>query len=790
VQADRALIADFVAQAHEHLDAAEPLLLELEKSGRVPAGALDEIFRAVHSIKGAAGFLALAEVQDLAHALESLLMRLRDGEIGWRAALADPLLRGVAHMRALLAGLPDAAGDLDRELIGQLEALAAEGDASGRAGDRLLADCAQQRRRGHSLALVPLPARLQARAEFIARLRRYGALVREDFPEPRRALVGTPLELDLLAEALELAPGDVVPFDPASAPAAAPRVDAPLAARATESIRVRVGLLDRLMDLAGELVLARNQLRPFAEGPAKPLVANLDRITTELQESIMHTRLQPLRVLFDRLPRLVRDIGRRVGKPAEVAIEGGDVELDRSLVEALADPLTHLLRNALDHGLEAAAERAERGKPERGRLSLRAQAGRGRVLIELEDDGRGIDLDDVRAAAVRRGVLAAEQAEALSEREALELIFQPGVSTASGVTDLSGRGVGLDVVRTNIERLGGHIEVETRPGAGTRFRIDLPLTLAIVPALVVSAGGEAFAVPQASVIEVVRFKPGERGPERVRGREMLRLRGRLLALVRLDEVLSNTRPPSEHRARRPDAGRRQRALVVRCAAARFALVVDELHDGEEIVVKPLPSFVRECACYSGCTILGDGRIALILEPAGIARSAGLRPDELPDEPGIGPTDPSIGSTDPMLRRRPARSLVLFDGAAGERFAVALDSLLRLESLRPEQIERVGAREFFEHRGRVLPLIRLHDVLPLGAGVASGEELFVLIPRARGSEVGIAAARIVDTVLSDAQPEPGVLRAPGVVGSALVKDRLTLFLDPAALVEGMRAAQGA
>jgi two-component system chemotaxis sensor kinase CheA len=369
----------------------------------------------------------------------------------------------------------------------------------------------------------------------------------------------------------------------------------------------------------------------------------------------------------------------------------------------------------------------------------------------------------VRAAAVQRGVIAAEQAAALSQREVLALIFAAGVSTAEGVSEISGRGVGLDVVRPNIERLGGHIEVESRPALGTRFCIDLPLTLAIVPALLVSAGSEQYALPQSSVIEVVRLRPGARGPERVRGREVLRLRGRLLAVVRLGEVLGSTRPDEP----RP---RRERALVLRCGSGRFALVVDALHDGEEIVVKPLPAPLADCGWYSGCTLLGDGRPALILEPAGIARSAGLRPEELPDEPGEAP-QPAVRS----------RALVLFDAAAGERFAVPLDELLRLEALAPGQIERVGEREFFEHRGRALPLIRLHDVLPLGSRAASDDELFVLIPRALEREVGIAAARIVDTVVSDAHPDPGTLRAPGIVGTALVQDRLTLFLDPAALV---------
>jgi two-component system chemotaxis sensor kinase CheA len=766
VQADRSLIADFVVQAHEHLDAAEPLLLEFERSGQVPPDATNEIFRAVHSIKGAAGFLALEGIAELAHALEGVLVRLRDAELAWHASLADPLLRSVDHLRELLAGLPDDPGGLDRELVAQLEALALLRDPR----DSLFADCEAQQRRGHSLAVVPLPAGERLRSAFLARLRRFAELVREDFPRPHQALVGSPLELDLLAEALGLEVSELAGWD-VGAEAGAAAHEPPAAARAPDSIRVRVELLDRLMDLAGQLALQRNQLGRLAGESPSALLHELERIIGDLQESIMATRLQPIRVLFERLPRLIRDIGRRLGKAAELEISGGDVELDRSLVEALADPLTHLLRNALDHGIEAAEQRAARGKPEIGAISLRALPARGRVLIDLEDDGAGIDLARVRAAAVERGLLGAEQAAALPEREALALIFRVGISTARGVSELSGRGVGLDVVRTNIERLGGHIELESRPGRGTRFRIDLPLTLAIVPALVVSTGGERFALPQSGVIEVVRLGGGSRAAERVAGRELVRLRGRLLPLLRLRELLGIS-----GQAAPPDA--REAALVVRCGAGCFALVVEDLHDGGDIVVKPLPSFLAECVWYSGCTLLGDGRPALILDPAGIARSASLRPAELAPDPG--------GSARSAAVSRP---LVLFEAAAGARFALPLDALSRLEALRPEQIERVGEREFFERRGRAVPLLHLHELLPVGAPTAPGEELFALIPRAQ-REVGIAAARIIDTVVSEVRPAPEGLRVPGIAGSALVEQRLTLCLDPAELVAAADAELGA
>ncbi|HXZ86743.1 MAG TPA: chemotaxis protein CheA, partial [Myxococcota bacterium] len=543
--------------------------------------------------------------------------------------------------------------------------------------------------------------------------------------------------------------------------------------RRADTIRVSLALLDKLMNLAGELVLGRNQMRQLLENSTqvgvKSVLQNLDLVTTEMQENIMNTRMQPIRVLFDRMPRLVRDIAHRLGKRVELEMTGGDVELDRSIIEALADPMTHMLRNAVDHGLEDPKGRAVLGKPETGRVAVRAYHERGRVVIEVQDDGRGIDPERVKEAAVVRGAITREQAFTLSEKDAVALIFQPGLSTAKEISDVSGRGVGMDVVRTNIQNLGGQIEVASAIGEGTRLRIHLPLTLAIIPSLIVSVDSERFAIPQLNVVEVVRLKREAEQIERIRSSEVLRLRGDLLPLVRLGQCLGIRAPERK----RPRAN----VVVLRSGAHLYGLVVDELHDSEEIVVKPVSSYLSDCGWYAGATILGDGRVAMILDALGIAKRGQIRFDEIAEE-----TARRSSSAEPAPVAGERRSLVVFSNAADERFAMPLRELLRLERVEKPQIEWVGQKRFLKHRGRAIPLVRLEDVLPVRGGGDDADEFFVLIPRLEGLEAGIVASRIVDTLESDAQPERSQIQAPGIAGSAIVEERLTLFVDAASLLE--------
>jgi two-component system chemotaxis sensor kinase CheA len=877
---DPNLIAEFVVESLEHLEAVEPLLLELEKRGSADADSMNEIFRAIHSTKGAAGFLGLENVSGLSHAMESLLMRLRDGELAFRPAMADPLLRAVDALRTLLRGLPDSPGEPATALIATLEALLDGKAVEPSPDDAFELACEAQRRKGRHVVRIALPARKRERAKLVEKLARYGELVPAPGAVARSVVVASALEPDLLAEALELdaaklslLPGhvegaiDEFPLpDPArplplyfgqiavdlgfisdaqrrdvlrtqrgsllrrsfsetavalgvlsleqaeaiAATQAERLADAELPAhpfedeelepsaqaavvekvstrllpdhdalgvgeKRADTIRVSLALLDKLMNLAGELVLGRNQMRQLLERSTQPgvkaVLQNLDLVTTELQENIMNTRMQPIRVLFDRMPRLVRDMAQKLGKRVELETSGDDVELDRSIIESLADPMTHMLRNALDHGLEDPRGRAVLGKSDTGRVRVRAYHERGRVVIEVQDDGRGIDPERVKESAVARGAISREQAAALSEKDAIQLIFQPGLSTSTEISDFSGRGVGMDVVRTNIQNLGGQIDVKTAIGDGTTLLIHLPLTLAIIPSLIVSVAKERFAIPQVNVVEVVRLKNEAEQVERIRSSEVLRLRGDLLPLVRLSSCL-------DIQAR--DDGKRVRSnvVVLRSGTHEYGLVVEELHDDEEIVVKPVSTQLADCGWYAGATILGDGRVAMILDTLGIAKHAHIRFDEVADEKSRRErAEPAVEAA--VAQRR---SLVLFANASDERFAVPLADLLRLERVEKSQVEWIGTKPFLKHRGRAIPLVYLENVLPVRGGSGDNDEFFVLIPRLAGLEAGIVATRIVDTLESDAEPDATQLSAPGLLGSAIVDDRLTLFLDTARLLE--------
>jgi two-component system chemotaxis sensor kinase CheA len=880
VLSDPSLIAEFVVESVEHLETIEPLLLELEKRGVTDSESMNEIFRAIHSIKGAAGFLGLENVSGLSHSMESLLMQLRDGQLPFRAEMADPLLRAVDALRKLLRGLPESHGEPATALIATLEAFLEDGTPVGRDDDTFARACDIQRRKGHHVIRVALPARKREREKLLLKLARFGALVAEPGATPRSAVVGSPLEPDLLAEALELESANLALLParvegatdefPLSDPARplplyfgqiavdlafiddAQRRDVLRAQRASllrrsfsetavslgllsadqaeaiavtqtarlaaaelpahpfededlepdaeaalvekvstrllpeldalaagekraDTIRVSLALLDKLMNLAGELVLGRNQVRQLLERSTqvgvKSVLQNLDLVTTELQENIMNTRMQPIRVLFDRMPRLVRDMAQKLGKTVELETSGGHVELDRSIIESLADPMTHMLRNALDHGLEDPRGRAVLGKREAGRVWVHAYHERGRVVIEVKDDGRGIDPERVKESAVARGAISREQAAALSEKDAIQLIFRPGLSTVSEISDFSGRGVGMDVVRTNIQGLGGQIDVTTAIGVGTRLLIHLPLTLAIIPSLIVSVAKERFAIPQVNVLEVVRLKSEAEQVERIRSSEVLRLRGELLPLVRLARCFDIRELDAEKRPR-------SNVVVLRSGSHLYGLVVDELHDNEEIVVKPVSTHLADCGWYAGATILGDGRVAMILDTIGMAKRAHIRFEEIADEEARRAIAKSA-PTAPVGRRR---SLVVFANSADERFAVPLSDLLRLERVEKAQVEWVGAKPFLKHRGRAIPLVHLESVLPVRGGSGDSDEFFVLIPRLKGLQAGIVAARIVDTLDSDAQPDPTQIHAPGLLGSAIVLDRLTLFLDTERLLE--------
>jgi two-component system chemotaxis sensor kinase CheA len=540
--------------------------------------------------------------------------------------------------------------------------------------------------------------------------------------------------------------------------------------KAEETIRINVGLLDTLMNLAGEMVLGRNKLLRLSAGGRSSgdqdelhsVVQEISSVTSSLQDTIMRARLQPVGGLFGKFTRIVRDLSHKLNKEIQLEIFGDDVELDRTLLEGLSDPLTHLIRNSIDHGIEQAANRLAAGKAAHGTVRLSAAHLAGRVQIEVTDDGAGMDPERLKNKAVEKGVISPDQAQRMTDSEALNLIFAAGFSTASAVSDISGRGVGMDVVKTNIEKLGGHVDLDSQLGKGTRITIRLPLTLAIVPALIVGCRGSSYALPQINVEEIVRPSP-ECPIKTIGGARVLELRGELIPVVDLAGLLNE-----------PSTGRDEFVVLLQLDHSIFGLIVDEIRSNEEIVVKPLGRHLRTVPYYSGATLLGQGEIALILDPTAMAQGR------------IQATQKALGSSKALETTEHAKSsrVLVFQAGGAEPLAVPLGKVLRVESVDAEDIERIGAVDCLRKKhDSTIRLVQLSDLLPLSAPEARGERFFIIVPRPPYDTVGFIATKILDSIdLPDSQIEQGALSTQGLLGSAVILDRLTLVIDMPSILE--------
>jgi two-component system, chemotaxis family, sensor kinase CheA len=544
-------------------------------------------------------------------------------------------------------------------------------------------------------------------------------------------------------------------------------------------VRVDVKLLDSLMSMVGELVLTRNQILQQADTVGdEGLLASAQRLnllTADLQDSVMKTRMQPIGALLSGLSRLVRDLALTCHKQVELEIEGHETELDRTLIEAVKDPLTHLIRNALDHGIEPPALRATRGKSTRGRLTVRAFHQGGQVNLEIADDGTGIDLDRVRQLAVERGFVGSERAQTMSDHEAASLIFLPGISTAESITTVSGRGVGMDVVKTNIERIGGTVDVATERGIGTTFLIRIPLTLAIMPALIVTSGAERYAIPQVNLLEVARVDPDHAiaSIEIREGLPVCRLRGRLLPLVELGVELG------DHSSQVLTALSEERAIdivALQAGERRFALAVDSVHDTEEIVVKALGRQLSELTTFAGATIMGDGQVALILDVAGLAQRAGVRP--VAQDPLAAPEE-VLAEGETTTQR-----LLVMGVGGGRRMALPIELVHRIEEFSPGVVERTGGLELVQYRGQFVPLARLSGFLGVEPARATHEAMPVVLAKLDEQTIGLVVDEIVD-IVEEQVSTSGHQAASGVVGSASISGRDTTVIDLDQLANHMR-----
>jgi len=725
---------EFLLESREAVDQLDRDLVALEAAPG-ESEVISRIFRALHTIKGTCGFLGFGKLERVSHAGEGLLSRLRDGELRVNEDIASALLATVDAVREMLDSIQtnEKDGELEYgELVARLKQLAEGGPP------------------GPPAATATAPRASKKRAKKRAR--------DAEPPPPVAAQEEVATALETSAPALE----------PAVAPQAAAKGPSP-----SETVRIDVHLLDRLMDLAGELVLTRNQVREIQQAADNAALSTasqrLNLVTTGLQEGIMLMRMQPVEYLFGKFPRMVRDTAKQCGKQARVELSGNDAELDRTLLEAIKDPLTHLIRNAVDHGIETPEVRIRSGKPPEGVVTVRAVHQSGHVSIEISDDGAGIPLDRVRDKAVAKGLISQERANALTPLEAANLIFLPGLSTANAVTNVSGRGVGMDVVKTNVERLGGTVEVETKLGAGSSFRLKLPLTLAIIPALIVESSGERYAIPQVHLQELVLLDRAKQKLESVYDAPVFRLRDRLLPIVFLGECLGST-------SRRDCLARPKSHLaVLQVNGLLFGLAVDRVIDQQEIVVKPLTALLQDIPLYSACTILGDGRVVLILDAAGIAQQAHLTTLQSGAYTMDAARDPQQGASGPVS------SFLLISEANGPRLALPLEGVTRLETVPLSRIEQSGDTEVLQYQGEIIPLHRLGALLPpsrLSTSDTVAPQLdyanVVIVANGRGS-VGIVVTDVVDVVdLTSIAQHP--VNSAGVLGSMVVNDRVTDVLS--------------
>ncbi|MGI5236619.1 chemotaxis protein CheW [Dactylosporangium sp. CA-139066] len=763
------IVQEFLVESHENLDQLDRDLVALEAQPG-SRDLLSSIFRTIHTIKGTSGFLAFNRLERVTHVGESLLSRLRDGAQEMTPATTDALLRMVDTVRGLLSEIEENGqeqpGD-DSEVVAAVNACITDDSAP---------KAAPAARAAAKPAAAPAPEVVvveQQPVEVVVVEEVVAVVEAPASPPPSAAPPPAPTAPpSAAAPPPAAAPPTAAPPPPAPAPSA-PAGAKPAAAAepgddavsrrsvADQSIRVDVDLLDKLMNLVGELVLTRNQLVRAIGSVADPGMTRtgqrLNLITSELQESVMKTRMQAIDHLWSKLPRVVRDLSSTFGKQIRLAQEGKETELDRSLLEAVKDPLTHLVRNAVDHGIETPEDRVAAGKSPEGTLTLRAYHEGGHVIVEVRDDGGGIDPDKIARIAVEKGIVSRDQLAAMDRREVLGLVFRPGFSTAKAVTNVSGRGVGMDVVKTNIERIGGAVDVDSVVGQGTTWRLTIPLTLAIIQALTIECGAERYVIPQVAVHELV-YLDGQSGRvvEHAMGAPVYRLRGKLLPLVYLDDTLGLARD-GEHDT---DVY----VAVLQAEGKRFGLVVDRVLNTEEVVVKPLTSRFKDIGVYAGATLLGDGRVALILDVASLARRAHLAS-------GGERTD-----ADTTVRRGGDNAdRLLIAGVGDRRVAIPLDMVTRLEEFPVERIERTGSREVVQYRDQILPVLRLSHLL--GAyETEPGPTVPVVVYTENGRSVALAVEKIIDIVeegLDDSRRDFG---DDGLLGSAVIQQRVTELLD--------------
>ncbi len=746
------MVREYLLEGFEEISRITDGLTKLEQD---PSNSeiINSVYRSMHTIKGASAFLQFSEIESFTHFVENLLDELRNETLKVTPDIIDILLKAVDHITAALNQV---------ELSGSDEGCANE--AFINTVKKTLSGGVDE------------------------------ASTASEAPGPDSSLVETSGTLDELKAELEKVdiqsvestasqdlPG-VAELNKSFAPTVGDgkgEVEEAMTKHQESSIsdsviKVHVNLLDKMMNVVGELVLNRNQIlqhSSLSDSPELVRLANeLNNITSELQTDIMATRMQPIGSVLGKFERLVRDLSRATGKKVALKLEGQDTELDRTIIEAIKDPLTHLVRNSLDHGIEPPEQRAASGKDPLGILLVKAYHEGGQVTIEIRDDGSGLSSEKILAKALEKGLVTEEKASEMSENQIHHLVFTPGFSTAEKVTNISGRGVGMDVVKTNIEKIGGQVDVSSVQGEGTTFKLKIPLTLAIIPALVVRANGEPFAIPQINLVELVRMDPSNSNQiEKVGSAEFLRLRGKLLPVLRLNKILG-------YQESLEKKSEDLNVVILNAEGMVYGLVVDEIQDTQEIVVKPLGQHLKDLNVYAGATIMGDGDVALILDAMGLVQGHTKDSD-------IGKERDNEISGEASIGFHEGQEMILFSLNSSATFGVPLVLVNRLEEFKRDQVELVGQRPVVQYRNTVMPIINLNSSLNLEGEQNLNEAFSVLVIKNRNKYFGLMVNTVLDIQVSESSElDSNHGQQKGILGSAFVGGATVSVIDIFKVIE--------
>ncbi len=897
----------FLEESMDNIGGLETDFLDIEEAGEdIDDDLVNKVFRAIHSIKGGAGFVGLTHIKELSHKMENILNMVRNRELVPTGDIISVLLSGTDRLAHLLENAIDSNDIEIDDILQQLDdSLSGDEGDSPAAHEELVKivipghrdalelprhELVQYQKGGNEIyyATFDMVRDIERKGrnylEFVKELEDTGTIIGQhldpvgvgtlesmgdDIILPMCVLFASIVGPDIIDSIMELPAeriyqldeNDVlhpitedetevepvaitpdIPVVPEPKPAekqtktearpvkkkTRPEKAKPIrktssgaskpAAGQTGSLRVNIKVLDELMTLAGELVLTRNQLLQSIGSKDQDQIEKssqrVDLVTSELQTAIMNTRMQPIGTVFNKFKRIVHDMSKDLSKEIELEIEGNDVEMDKTIIESIADPMTHLVRNSVDHGIETPDVRRQAGKALPARINLNAYHEAGQVIIEIQDDGGGIDPQRIAEKAIEKDWFTADEIKEMSDSELVKLILRPGFSLAKEITDISGRGVGMDVVNSNLTKLGGTIDIESIVGVGTTIRIKLPLTLAIIPSLIVAAGAERFTIPQVNLVELVRIPPEQvkKRIEKVDNASVIRLRNELLPLLRLSEILgmpkmfidkdgnrvidkrelihdrrskaiddfeeeenqkaANSESRSEARDRRASIQSAVNIIVVNAGDLNYGLVVDELLDSEEIVVKPLGYHLRDVQAYAGATILGDGKSALILDIVGISHIMALR--------SVKDTAKEKIIAKKVNSNKHAQSLLIVRNAATEYFAIPLGLVSRLEKIHKSEIESPGGQLSIKYRGANLLLFRIEDTANVGA-IDDVEWPYVIVFQQGGREVGILVSGIVDAMDISVEIDNQTFLQRGILGSAQIMDKTTMLLDLYGLV---------